>query len=254
MVTLNERANKLQVSVKKNGRAGSLFRCRADHGTLCFPVARGKAAFMLTLRRLKEIVDAPKMGERTPSAKHLMECEKAVAWKGLGEGMEIAAYQNGYALYRVHQVATVFSIHACGGYHGYQGGTEDVPYMEREGFEREAWYLRLVLEGEDRLCHNQEAKERRKTISYSTIAEDWKVMETERDPVLEHVVMEETMDDYLRLLTSKQRLAIRKYYWEQETQAQIARELGISCAAVSRMLSRAVQRLRGAGVVPGRSK
>lgn len=201
---------------------------------------------MLTLKQLKEIVDVPKTGEKAPSAKRLAEREKAVAWRRLEEGTEIVAYKNGYALYRVQQAVTVFPIHACGGYHGYRRDAEDVPYMEREGFEREAWYLRLVLEGEDRLCHNQEAKERRKTVSYSVISEDWEAMEMERDPVLEHVVMEETMDDYLKLLTSKQRFAIRRYYWERETQAQIARELGISTAAVSRMLSRAVQRLRKA--------
>lgn len=209
---------------------------------------------MLTLHELKKIVDTPRTGERIPSAKHLMEREKTVAWRRLGEDAEIRAYQNGYALYRVHQAVTVFPIHACGNYCGYRHGTEDAACVGREQFDKEAWYLRLVLEGEDRIRHNQEAKERRKNISYSIISEDWRAMTTGSDPVLERVVMEETVDDCLGLLTSKQRLAVHKYYWEQETQEEIAREWGTNKSAVSQMLSRAVQRMRDAGAVPAHSK
>ncbi len=140
--------------------------------------ARGKAESMLTLRKLKEMVDNPGTDQRIPSAKHLMEHEKAVAWRRLGEDAEIRTYQNGYALYRVHQAVTVFPIHACGGYCGYQHGVKDAPCVESERFGQEAWYLRLVLEGEDRICHNQEAKERMRTISYSVISEDWQAMTT----------------------------------------------------------------------------
>lgn len=203
---------------------------------------------MLTLHELKKIVDAPRLGERVPSAKHLMEREKAVAWRRLGKDAEIRAYQSGYALYRVHRAVTVFPIHACGNYCGYQHGTEDTAWVESEQFGKEAWYLRLVLEGEDRIRHNQEVKERRKAISYSIISEDWQAMTTGSDPVLERVVMEETVDGCLALLTRKQRLAVHKYYWEQETQEEIARELGINKAAVSQRLSRAVQRMRDATI------
>ncbi len=164
---------------------------------------------MLTLQRLKEIVDTPKMDQKMPSAKRLAECEKTVAWKKLGEDMEVAAYKNGYALYRIHQAATVFPIHACG---GYQYGMGDSPRIGSEQFGQEAWYLRLALEGEDRLCRNQEARERRKTVSYSAESEDWQAMATGSDPVLGRVIMEEGVDEHLALLTDKQRLAVRKYY------------------------------------------
>lgn len=198
---------------------------------------------MLTLKQLKEIVDVPETGEKMPSAKHLVEHEKAVAWKKIGEDAEITAYQSGHALYRVRQAATVFPIHTCG---GYQYDMEDASRMEGEGFEQAAWHLRLVLEGEDRIHRNQEARERRKTVSYSAAAEDWRAMTTGNDPVLERVVMEETVDQCLALLTSKQCAAVLKCYLGREPQVQIAKELGISAAAVSRLLSRAVQRMRKA--------
>ena len=40
----------------------------------------------------------------------------------------------------------------------------------------EPWYVRLALEGEDRLERNQRAKEQESTVSYNAISEGWEAM------------------------------------------------------------------------------
>ena len=40
-------------------------------------------------------------------------------------------------------------------------------------FDNQPWYVRLILEGEDRLCRNREVREHNNCISYSHISEGW---------------------------------------------------------------------------------
>ncbi len=46
-------------------------------------------------------------------------------------------------------------------------------------FNQREWYIRLVLEGEDRLSRNRESKEQGWTISYSDVSEEWGMLQTE---------------------------------------------------------------------------
>lgn len=114
----------------------------------------------------------------------------------------------------------------------------------RAVFLNKEWYLRLVLEGEDRLSRNHEEKERSWNISYSAISEDWAVMENLAESMMDHLVKQETVAEILQILTDKQKHIIQKYYLQEETQEQISRELGISQQAVSAMLSQAVHSIR----------
>lgn len=125
---------------------------------------------MLTLRELKNIADLPAPGQKTPTAKELRLSAEPIAEHGLGGDARIAAYQSGYAIYFVSGVATVFRIHPCGGYR-YDAGEN--PHDIGSGlFDGEAWYLRLVLEGEDRLCYNLEARANAWNASYSGASEE----------------------------------------------------------------------------------
>ena len=55
---------------------------------------------------------------------------------------------------------------------------------------------------------------------------------------------EETMRELLGLLTDRQKEVIVQYFWEQKSQSEIAEKLGVSHAAVSKILTRAINRLR----------
>ena len=102
---------------------------------------------MLTLQELKEITETTKHGIKMPTARNLRETGKTVAEKHLKNDAWITAYQNGYALYHASGHSTVFPIHTCGAYLYVSNGVSS--YLPEHFFEKEPWYVRLVLEGED---------------------------------------------------------------------------------------------------------
>lgn len=196
----------------------------------------------MTLHELKEIIEIPEHGIKIPTAKYLKATGKAVAEKQLKNNMWIAAYQNGYALYCACGHSTVFPIHTCGAYLYVSGGVSS--YLPEHFFEKEPWYVRLVLEGEDRLEHNQRAKEQERTASYSAISEEWQVMGNLEGNPLKYLVERENMEEILQCLTERQKTAVSLCIFQQKTQREAAKELGITSPAVSAILSQAARRLR----------
>ncbi len=197
---------------------------------------------MLTLQELKQIADIPEYGNRIPTAKYLRENGTVIEKKRLGNDVEITAYQNGYVLYQVGRHFTVFPLHSCGSYL-YISNSYMVP-LSGNMFEDEMWYVRLALEGEDRLKRNQEERERDKTVSYSVVSEEWNVMEDAGLSIQEQVEKRETVEEVLKLLTKRQHTVVIRFFLQEKTQKQISMELGISSPAVSTILSQAIQRIR----------
>ena len=202
---------------------------------------------MLTLQELKRISDVPGYGAKLPTAKQLRESGLAVVQERIGQDSEIAAYRSGYVLYQVGRHSTVFPLHSCRDYLYLSGG--NAVHLPEQFFCNEEWYLRLVLEGEDRLERNHEEKERNWNISYSAISEDWGAMENLTESVMEHLVRQETVAEVLQALTERQKYIVQRYYLQEETQEQISKELGISQQAVSSMLSQAIHNIRKKSLV-----
>lgn len=192
----------------------------------------------MTLQELKEITEIPEHKTKIPTAKNLRETGRAVVEKQLENKTWIAAYQNGYALYHACGHSTVFPIHTCRAYLYVSSGVSS--YLPEQFFEKEPWYVRLVLEGEDRLDRNQRAKEQERTISYNTISE----MKDMGENPLERLVDRENRKEILYCLTERQRVAVNLCFFQQKTQKEAAKELGISSPAVSTILSQADRRLR----------
>ncbi len=193
---------------------------------------------MWTLQELKKIANQPKDRWKTPTAKQLRESGKVIVQKQLGQGTEISVYQNGYVLYQAENHSTVFFLHSCKDYSYILDGK--TVCLSEQYFDRESWYLRLVLEGEDRLSRNFEERERNWNISYDVISENGIAMKNLTKSVAEHMAREETIEQLLQNLTEKQRCVIQKYYLQEKTQGQISKELGISQQAVSAMISQAI--------------
>ena len=197
---------------------------------------------MLTLQELKEITETTKHGIKMPTARNLRETGKTVAEKHLKNDAWITAYQNGYALYHASGHSTVFPIHTCGAYLYVSNGVSS--YLPKHFFEKEPWYVRLVLEGEDRLDRNQRAKEQERTVSYSAVSEEWEAIGNAGRNPLECLVHRENMKEILRCLTERQRAAVSLCFFQQKSRKEAARELGISSPAVSAILLQAARRLR----------
>ena len=197
---------------------------------------------MLTLEELKGITEIPERRIKMPTAKNLRETGRAVAEKKLENNTWITVYQNGYALYHACGHSTVFSIHTCGAYLYVSSGISS--YLPEQFFEKEPWYVRLVLEGEDRLDRNQRAKEQERNVSYNAISEEWEVMGNERENPLESLVERESRKEILRCLTERQKAAVSLCFVQQKSRKEAAKELGISSPAVSTILSQAARRLR----------
>ena len=197
---------------------------------------------MLTLQELKKISDIPGCEAKIPTAKQLRESKMAIVQERLGLDSKISVYQNGYVVYQVGKHSTVFPLHSCRDYF-YMADRKAVCLSE-QFFGNKVWYLRLVLEGEDRLNRNHEEKERNWNISYSAISEDWFAMENLTESVLEQLAKQETVAEILQGLSERQKYIIQKYYLQEETQEQISNELGISQQAVSATISHAIRMIR----------
>jgi RNA polymerase sigma factor (sigma-70 family) len=207
--------------------------------------ARGKAAGMLTLRELKNMAETAPSGQKTPTARELRSSGELIAERKIGESAGIAACRNGYAVYHAGRDATVFRIHAYSGY-CYDSGSRPCSIGGRM-FDTEAWYLRLVLEGEDRLFRNLASREQGWSVSYSAASEEWGGLYSRysgAESALGGIIRAETVESLLSVLTERQRRAAVLFYLEQKTERQIAEELGITVSAVSRIPAKSLARMR----------
>lgn len=197
---------------------------------------------MLTLWEVKQNVNIPSEREKVPTAKHLREQEGVVACMRISREAEIRVYQCGYAVYRVGKYTTVFSVHLCGDYLYTMCG--DIFCIEEAFFDCQEWYIRLVLEGEDRVSRNREQQENGKNISYSVVSEEWsRLADTEQSP-LEQIIDKESVMEMMELLTERQKLIISKFYFCQKTQKEIAEEFGVAAPIISKAISNSIRKIR----------
>ena len=197
---------------------------------------------MLTLQELKQVVSNREERRKVPSAKYLRENEVAVAKQRLMDCAEIIAYQTGYVLYCVGDYATVFPLFTCRDY--VYEAERKIAVVEENFFDDQPWYVRLILEGEDRLWRNRETREHNNCVSYSCISEGWCELVDKRQNVLEKLIIEEAIGEFMDLLTDRQRQVIYQIYFQQRTQREVSRVFGITEPAVSKCISQAKQKMR----------
>ena len=197
---------------------------------------------MLTLRDLKRTVALPARGDRVPTGKSLKETGTPVISKQLSEETRITAYRNGYALYQVYGHATVFPIRPCRDYLYVSG--ENSIHIPESFFDQEPWYLRLLLEGEDRMRRNQEKKEQSRTIPYSSVSEEWEAIADPKESALDHLIRQEAMEEIRRSLTHRQRMVLQAFFLRKKTQEQISREMNLSKTTVYFTIFQAKSRIR----------
>lgn len=197
---------------------------------------------MLTLQEIRRMVENPVMKKKVPTAKQLQQEGSVVISRHLGMDAEILVYQSGYAMYRIGKYVTVFSIHSCGDYLYQLSG--NILCVQRAFFDQQEWHVRLVLEGEDRVCRNRESAHQEKITSYSTVSEEWWIMaDLEKSP-LEQLIQEETIEELMNPLTRRQRQVVEQFFLARKTQKEIARELGLTQANISQEISSSIRKIR----------
>ena len=197
---------------------------------------------MLTLQDLKWIVKKPEKAGKPPTARCLLENGKCVVSMENGREIQLLVYQEGYALYRIGKYTTVFPVHSCGDY-CYENDGQQI-CVDASFFERQEWYVRLLLEGEDRLAKNRETCHKGKVVSYHAVSEEWCFLSSPALPPLEQLIEKEQILELMGLLTERQRDIVILYFYYGETQWEIAKELGITQPTVSQTLMAALRRMR----------
>ena len=197
---------------------------------------------MLTLQDLKWIVKKPEKAGKPPTARCLLENGKCVVSMENGREIQLLVYQEGYALYRIGKYTTVFPVHSCGDY-CYENDGQQI-CVDASFFERQEWYVRLLLEGEDRLAKNRETCHKGKVVSYHAVSEEWFFLSSPALPPLEQLIEKEQILELMGLLTERQRDIVILYFYYGETQWEIAKELGITQPTVSQTLMAALRRMR----------
>lgn len=114
------------------------------------------------------------------------------------------------------EYATVFPLFTCRDY--VYEAERKIAVVEENFFDDQPWYVRLILEGEDRLWRNRETREHNNCISYSCISEEWCELADKGQCLLERIIAEETVRELMNLLTERQRQMIHRIYFQQKTQ------------------------------------
>lgn len=197
---------------------------------------------MLTLWEIKQNVKNPVGERKLPTAKQLQNAGRVVAGRRIGADAEIRVYHCGYAVYKVGKYATVFPVHACGDYLYVLCG--EIFCIRESFFDGQEWYVRLVLEGEDRVSRNRESQEQGKNISYSAVSEEWEQMADTAQSPLEQIIVKESVGELMGLLTKRQRMIVCQFFFCRKTQKEIAEELGVAAPIVSKTISNSLRQIR----------
>ena len=193
---------------------------------------------LLSFGELKKMVGQT-AGTCLPTARQLRSAGSPIAvQKKFADGSCLTAYQNGFALFQTTSRATVFRVDACGDY-TYFTRTE-THIFEEQYFDDKAWYIRLQLEAEDRLLHNEQVRENETRI-VNRVAGDIAGFAVDG---LDTLIAKEELSEMLQVLTEKQRRVLLLHSVYGYTQASIAKMMGVSQPAIAKILEQAKKKMK----------
>ena len=192
----------------------------------------------MTLKELQKRIERTG-GKDLPTAAWLRAGNSPLAIsREIAKSGKLSVFVNGFALYETEDGSTVFRVDYCGGYTYFGANTEDT--LSEEFFADTDWWVRLVMEGEDRLTHNRNARTEKNTSLYEC---DELVLAAacEFD---EEIMLQELVEEVLLLMTPRQREVVKLYYLDELGVEEIASQYGISHQAVSETLSAAKKKIQ----------
>lgn len=189
----------------------------------------------MTLKELLKQIERTE-GKDLPTAAWLRAGNAPlVVCRELDGGTKISVYQNGFALYQTEGGNTVFRVDRCGGY-TYFGRNEQTELSE-DFFANTDWWVRLLIEGEDRLTHNRKVLSEKYESFYEGDSEAfYNLYGTEQTP-MEALMTNELLEKAFSMMTERQRVVVTMHYLDGMGVQEIADVFSISHQAVSATLS-----------------
>ena len=198
---------------------------------------------MLTLKELKKIVKVADMEKRIPSVKSLKE-HKVVVKEMINADTTISVYDHGYVLYTAGNQSTVFPLHSCDDYE-YVSVTGDNKEFNKEFFDNENWYIRLLMEAEDRMAYSQsKISTNHGVFSNSDVTDDAEIMRGSSKDFVDDVIDREILNALIKELTERQKTVLNLVYFEEMRQQDVADYLGIKQQSVNDLLNRALKTMQ----------
>ena len=198
---------------------------------------------MLTLKALKKIVKVADMEKRIPSVKSLKE-HKVVVKEMINADTTISVYDHGYVLYTAGNQSTVFPLHSCDDYE-YVSVTGDNKEFNKEFFDNENWYIRLLMEAEDRMAYSQsKISTNHGVFSNSDVTDDAEIMRGSSKDFVDDVIDREILHALIKELTERQKMVLNLVYFEEMRQQDVADYLGIKQQSVNDLLDRALKKMK----------
>ena len=198
---------------------------------------------MLTLKELKKIVKVADMEKRIPSVKSLKE-HKVVVKEMINADTTISVYDHGYVLYTAGNQSTVFPLHSCDDYE-YVSVTGDNKEFNKEFFDNENWYIRLLIEAEDRMAYSQsKISTNHGVFSNSDVTDDAEIMRGSSKDFVDDVIDGEILNALIKELTERQKTVLNLVYFEEMRQQDVADYLGIKQQSVNDLLNRALKTMK----------
>lgn len=198
---------------------------------------------MLTLKELKKIVTVADMEKRIPSVKSLKE-HKVIVKEMINADTTISVYDHGYVLYTAGNQSTVFPLHSCDEYE-YVSVTGDNKEFNKEFFDNENWYIRLLMEAEDRMAYSQsKISTNHGVFSNSDVTDDAEIMRGSSKDFVDDVIDREILNALIKELTERQKTVLNLVYFEEMRQQDVADYLGIKQQSVNDLLNRALKTMK----------
>ena len=198
---------------------------------------------MLTLKELKKIVKVADVEKRIPSVKSLKE-HKVVVKEMINADTTISVYDHGYVLYTAGNQSTVFPLHSCDDYE-YVSVTGDNKEFNKEFFDNENWYIRLLMEAEDRMAYSQsKISSNHGVFSNSDVTDDAEIMKASTKDFVDDVIDREILNALIKDLTERQKTVLNLVYFEEMRQQDVADYLGIKQQSVNDLLDRALKTMK----------
>lgn len=198
---------------------------------------------MLTLKELKKIVKVADVEKRIPSVKSLKE-HKVVVKEMINADTTISVYDHGYVLYTAGNQSTVFPLHSCDDYE-YVSVTGDNKEFNKEFFDNENWYIRLLIEAEDRMAYSQsKISTNHGVFSNSDVTDDAEIMRGSSKDFVDDVINREILNALIKELTERQKTVLNLVYFEEMRQQDVADYLGIKQQSVNDLLNRALKTMK----------
>lgn len=198
---------------------------------------------MLTLKELKKIVKVADVEKRIPSVKSLKE-HKVVVKEMINADTTISVYDHGYVLYTAGNQSTVFPLHSCDDYE-YVSVTGDNKELNKEFFDNENWYIRLLMEAEDRMAYSQsKISTNHGVFSNSDVTDDAEIMRGSSKDFVDDFMDREILNALIKELTERQKTVLNLVYFEEMRQQDVADYLGIKQQSVNDLLNRALKTMK----------